>query len=102
MAIAIHVGIGIGGNFAYEIEAIFYAVAVENGNEDEKTDHQRVAYEFIADHRVNEEGQKNNGQDLREGDQEHFLQIDRNFVMVIAEASLHDYAAEDYRGNEHC
>ena len=68
MAVAVHVGIGVGSDFAHQVKAIFDAVAVEDGDQDEETDHYRVTYEFIADECVDEEGKKNESQDLRERD----------------------------------
>ncbi len=61
--------------------------------QDEDTDDDSVADEFVADYGLDEEGQKHEGQNLGIDDEEEFLEVLAEFVVVVAEDGLHEDAA---------
>ena len=58
VAVAVHVGVGVGGSLADEVEGVLPAEVVEDGHEDEDADHDAVADELVGDHGLDEECEK--------------------------------------------
>ena len=67
VAVAVHVGVGVGGDLAEEVQRVLPAKAVEDGHEDEDADHDAVAHKLVRDHGLDEEREQDEDQDLREG-----------------------------------
>ena len=78
----------------------FPSEAVEDGHQDEESDEDRISQKFVRDHGLNEEREKNEGENLREGDDVEFLEVLQEFVVVVAGHRLHDDADESGEGEE--
>src|SRR5579862_4892089 len=93
MTVAVHIAVGVRRDLAGQVEGVFVAVAEEDRNEDEDADHNSVADKFVAHDGLNEKRQEHEGEDLRIGDDEEFLEVLADFVVVVAEDGLHENAA---------
>ena len=100
MAVAVHVGVGVGGRLADEVEGILPAEVVEDRHEDEDADHDAVAHKLVRDDGLDEEREKDEGEDLREGHDVELLEVLEEFVMVVAGDGLHDNADEHGDGEQ--
>jgi len=92
--IAIHVGVGIGGDFAEENETVFNADAVEDGNQDEESDHDAVADELVGDDGLHEEGHQRVDEDLGEGDEVELLEVLEELEVEVSLDGLGEDAAD--------
>ena len=85
---------------AEQVETIFPAKVVEDRYEDEEADHDAVTHKLIRDDGLDEEREKYECEDLREGNDVELLQILKELVMVIARDGLHQNADEHGDGEE--
>ncbi len=97
MAVAVHVGVGVGGGVAEEVEGVLPAEVVEDGHDDEDADDDAVADELVGDHGLDEEGEENEDEDLREGNDVELFEVLEELVVVVAGDGLHEDAAEGMR-----
>ena len=97
VAVAVHVGVGVGGRLAEEIERVLPAEAEQDRHQDEDADHNAVAHKLVRDHGLDEEGEKRESEHLREGHEVEFFEILQQLVMVVAGDGLHDDAARAWR-----
>ena len=65
--------------------------------QDEDADHDAVAHKLVRDHGLDEQCQKDEGEDLRESHDVEFLEILQELVMVVSGDGLHEDA--DQHGN---
>ena len=100
VAVAVHVGVGVGGSLADEVERVLPAEAVEDGHQDEETDQDGVAHELVRDHGLDEECEKGEGEDLREGHDVEFLEVLQELVVVVTGDGLHHDADQHGEGEE--
>src|SRR6202044_740285 len=101
MAVAVHVGIGIGGARPKQIQRVLPAERRKDLKQNEEADHNAVAYKLVRDYGLDEESEKNKDQDLREGHHVEFLEILEQLVVVIAGDGLHKNAHEHREREEY-
>ena len=92
VAVAVHVGVGVRGDLSEEIQRVFPAERWKDLQQDEDADHNAVPYKFVGDHGLDEESEKDKGQDLWQGHYIEFLEILPQLVVVITGDGLHENA----------
>ena len=86
---------------ADEVEAVLPAEAIEDRHQDEQTYHYGVTHKLVRYHGVDEERDKDEGEDLREGHDVELFEILEELIMVITCNGLHQNANEHRYGEQH-
>ena len=92
VAVAVHVGVGVGGDLAEEVERVLPAEVEEDGHQHEDADHDAVAHELVRHDGLHEQCEQDEDEDLREGDEIELLEVLQQLVVVVAGDGLHDDA----------
>ncbi len=100
MAVAVHVGVGVGGDLADEVQRVLPAERRKDLKQDEDADQDAVADKLVRHDGLDEEGKENEDEDLREGHNIELLEVLQEFVVVIAGDGLHHDADEHGESEE--